>query len=128
MAVLDKIATKRIVRNSGEHGDYETWYDYQGVSIKYEEGLDRVFKKPYVVLSCPDKRLESIRVEKSKGGDAMFTIDFGKGRTPKDLMGRFTELNTAIIAVMKYLKSAPKSAKKEVKDKWAARHEETEQS
>ena len=113
MAVLDKSATKRIVKKSDTPGDYEIWYDYQGISVKYTEGLEQVFKKPQIILECSEKKILPVRIVKSRDGSSMFSIETN-GPKPKSLEGRFTDLDTATMKVFDYfrsLKDQPKEKK-----------------
>lgn len=110
MAVLDKSATKRIVKKSDAHGDYEVWYDYQGISVKYTEKMDS-FKKPMILLECADKKILPVRVEKSRDGSSMFSIETN-GPKPASLAGRFTDLDTATMKVFDYFRSMKDLKKK----------------
>jgi len=116
MAVLDKIATKRIKKWGEGPGEYDTFYDYRGVSIHYEEGLDDVWKKPYVKLRCEEKMKGSMNVEKAIGGSSMFLITTEVGQVPKNLRGRYTDLSEAVRAIFDYLASMRPTQRKRIEE------------
>jgi hypothetical protein len=116
MAVLDKIATKRIVKWGTRPEEYNTFYDYKGVSIHYEEGLDDVWKKPYVKLQCEEKMKGAMNVEKAIGGSSMFLITVDVGQVPKNLRGHYTGLSEAVRAVFDYLASMRPTQRKRIEE------------
>jgi hypothetical protein len=114
MAVLDKIATKRIVKWGNGPNEYETFYDHRGVTIKYEEGLDDIFKKPFIKLECKEKLKGSMSVEKARGGSSMFVITTEAGQVPKSLQGRYTGLTEACRDVFDYMATMQPTARVKV--------------
>lgn len=64
-----------------------------------------------------DKLLTDVFIEKEVGGYRFFLIRYEKGKTPRELSGRYTTISAAQRDLERYLRSQPVSKMKRVRDR-----------
>lgn len=71
-----------------------------------------------------DKLLTDVHIEKEVGGYRFFLIRYEKGKTPKELSGRYTTISAAQRDLERYLRSQPVSKLKRVRERADEREKE----